>query len=617
MPPAPVTRALRRVIVRDRKVPSVVTLTGGMPFDDITVAVRPAPRRLKADVGGGERCRAPSPARSPCRRSPRLPAIRSTSATGKLCRSTVMSRAPAPSGTLPRASAARPPPAVTRASRPRRPSVVVPRAVSETGGRPALRVMVEATSAAAMSKRTSGAPRGPVTRAVPLIVPARPEVGPDGVGEGERHGGDRHVDVEGLGHPALRGQAAGAEVELQRRQVDRAVADGDRRRRGQRRRDALLAQAQRVEPGGEAAVEPLQLAREVGERADRQAALRLELHGRRVGLRSPSRRSEAISTPPTTRSLPRSVPLTSGRPRASLTCALASSEPTRVAPTTTSRACAVSPTPWPTLGRLGGGEVDPGIDRRPSPRRAPGPPAARCRARRARRVPGRRRGPVLREVAGQPVRPDPDVEPRDRPPLAGEATSPPRARTRPSRPPEPSTVPVTVDPSTCPLKPRRALVSVRSISRPSGTAADERHRDRPPVAGGMSAGGQPPRHPRIDEREVGERGVEADVGPRARDRAVRGEGELGVVDAQVLGADAALVADRPPRDRGGAGEQGVEAGVADGEVVTPPSKVRSKPPLSGVTLPFASRSTAARERAVGDARRRPRRRRRGSALRPV
>ena len=102
-------------------------------------------------------------------------------------------------------------------------------------------------------------------------------------------------------------------------------------------------------------------------------------------------------------------------------------------------------------------------------------------------------------------------------------------------------------------------------------------------------------------REVGERRVEADVGARARDRAVRGEGDLGVVDPQVLGADAGLVAHRPSGDGGGAGEERVGARVADGDV--------GDAALEGEVEAAAERGDAAvglevdgaRERPVGDA----------------
>ena len=110
-------------------------------------------------------------------------------------------------------------------------------------------------------------------------------------------------------------------------------------------------------------------------------------------------------------------------------------------------------------------------------------------------------------------------------------------------------------------------MSARPISSPVRDRGGERDRDRPAVAGGASARGQPPAHAGVDEREVGEAGVEADVGPLARDRPFEAKESWALSTRRFSVRMPALVADRPPRDRGRAGEQGVEAGVADGDVV--------------------------------------------------
>ena len=188
-------------------------------------------------------------------------------------------RAPGPSREFPAA--------LTRASRLSRRFDVCPRAWTPTGGRPAARVVAPSTPAAVTSKRTSGASRGPVTRAVPFTVPARPKVRPDRIREPERHVAHRELEIEGIGDAALRRQAAGAEVEPQRRQLDGAVADADRGRCRQRRGRGLVAKPERAKRRRETAVEAGELARDVGQGADREPAFGAEAHP--VGGRAASR----------------------------------------------------------------------------------------------------------------------------------------------------------------------------------------------------------------------------------------------------------------------------------------------------------------------------------------
>ena len=149
------------------------------------------------------------------------------------------------------------------------------------------------------------------------------EVGADGVGERERQVvrmATSMSKVSSIRPSAVRLPVPKSSVE--RGEVDGAAADRHRRRRAQRRRHALLAQAERVEARREAVVEPLQLAREIGERADRETAVGRELHRRRVGLRRlRAERGDLDAAERRGRSTS-SVPLTSGRPSASLTLAL-------------------------------------------------------------------------------------------------------------------------------------------------------------------------------------------------------------------------------------------------------------------------------------------------------
>ena len=128
--------------------------------------------------------------------------------------------------------------------------------------------------------------------------------------------------------------------------------------------DALLAQAQRVERRREAVVEPRQLAREVGERADREPGVGGEPHPSSGRSGRPWRCSESTSMPPTSevaggRACRRSA---AGRARRRPS-ALASSWPIAVgADREVRRAGARRSTPWPTSA---------GRERRCRRRRAP------------------------------------------------------------------------------------------------------------------------------------------------------------------------------------------------------------------------------------------------------
>ena len=200
-----------------------------------------------------------------------------------------------------------------------------------------MRVIAEATPAAAMSKRTSGAPRGPVHPRRAVDGAGEPEVGPDGVGDAPAAGRDarrRCRSVSSIRPCAVRLPSPKSSVE--RRQLDRAAADRHGRRRGQRRRDALLAQAQRVERSRRSRRRAAS-ARPRGRRACRSRAGRLAANciGRRVDSGSAVALSERRPRRRRRRGRCRSsVPLTSGRPSASADRrALASSWPMRVPPT--------------------------------------------------------------------------------------------------------------------------------------------------------------------------------------------------------------------------------------------------------------------------------------------
>ena len=166
----------------------------------------------------------------------------------------------------------------------------------------------------------------------------------------ERHRADGDVDVEALVDAALRGQAAGAEVEPERRQVDR-------RRRctvtvaGAVRVAAIPCwrSAQRVERRGEAAVEPARARPRASASvpiASRPSAVKRMRSGSvcsAVGLqRARSRRRRATRSAAVERALDQRQAERVGDPGVGVERADA------VGPTTRSRARTSRPTPWPT-----------------------------------------------------------------------------------------------------------------------------------------------------------------------------------------------------------------------------------------------------------------------------
>ena len=210
--------------------------------------------------------------------------------------------------------------------------------------------------------------------------------------------------------------------------------------------------------------------------------------------------------------------------------------------------------------------------------------------------------PVCDDIAGQAVRPDATSSPESARLSPATARSPASRITSPSSAPSPESVPVTLRRRRpAPAKPTSAPVRRRPISSPSGTAAESATCDRQALAGGAARGGQPAARARVEKREVGERGLEADVGLRARDLPVRGEGELRVVEAQVLGADAGLVAHRPAGERGLAGHQRVEARVAEREVGGAAVEGEVEAAAQRADAAVGAQVDAAAERAVGEA----------------
>ena len=81
----------------------------------------------------------------------------------------------------------------------------------------------------------------------------------------------------------------------------------------------------------------------------------------------------------------------------------------------------------------------------------------------------------------------------------------------------------------------------------------------------MAGGGQRPPQPRVDQRQVGEPGLEADVGGDARDAAVRTEVELGVAEACLL----TFLSAKPQDDENRSGNNlaQLEAGTGTGKTV--------------------------------------------------
>ncbi len=146
------------------------------------------------------------------------------------------------------------------------------------------------------------------------------------------------------------------------------------------------------------------------------------------------------------------------------------------------------------------------------------------------------------------------------------ARSPASDSTRPSSAPPPVIRPVTSVPLTWPSKPTRALVKARSISLPWGISAATVTSIGWPspeawpraVTAPASRGSTSARSERLASKPMSVCLLE--------NLPVRGEGELRVGDLEIVGADAGLVAHRAAGDRGAAGEERVEAGVAEREV---------------------------------------------------
>ncbi len=280
-------------------------------------------------------------------RSPRLPAARSTRASGKALRSTARSRLPAPSGTVPFALAARPFCEVTAASRLSRFSAVCPVARRPTGGSPALRVIADAMPSAFTSNSTLGASRGPVTCALPLTVPARPRSGRIALASASGR----------LSIASSRSKLSSSRPCAVSRPCPKSRASGVR----------SIAPPRIVTVAGavSVAVTSFCRSRSVSRVAAKPSSSRARSPERSASVPTASRASAAkcifigstwfavactafTSMPPTSRSLPFSVPSISGSPRASAILASRSSSPTRVPPTTRSFAFARTATPWPT-----------------------------------------------------------------------------------------------------------------------------------------------------------------------------------------------------------------------------------------------------------------------------
>ena len=316
--------------------------SGRMSLSASTCADSPSPRRSKVPAGsasGPVRCARPESVP----RSPRLPATRSTSASGKACRSTARSRLPGPSGTFPLASAARPLPA-TRASSCMTPFAVVPRASSVTGGSPAPRVIAEPTPAADTWKRASGAERGPVIRALPLTVPANARSGRMTLAMSS--GRSRIVRSTSrlsptlpcavrLPRPTSSPSGESSSVPPASVTVVGAVrrADTPCCRRSSR---SSVAE----NPSSSRTSSPERLARvPMASRLSTSRCIRVPSTCVALAL------SVAMSIPASAMSLPVRVPSISGSPSASTTLASTSSAPIRVAPTATPLALARTVTP--------------------------------------------------------------------------------------------------------------------------------------------------------------------------------------------------------------------------------------------------------------------------------
>ena len=251
-----------------------------------------------------------------------------------------------------------------------------------TGGRPAARVTVEASARGleveAHVRRVARA--GDAGGAVDGAGEA--EVGADGVGEVERKVADARRRCRSCRRPcparsgcrSPKWRPSGVSSTAPPRMVTVAGAVRVAARPCWRRRSVSSVAAK--PPSSR-----VELAREVGERADGEAGCRRRSASSCASVWSAVALSEAISKPATARSVAVSVPLISGRPSASATVRLGVERADAVgADHEVASPRASSATPWPTLG---GVERDVGVERAASPRPAPARRAARCRGRRA------------------------------------------------------------------------------------------------------------------------------------------------------------------------------------------------------------------------------------------
>ena len=442
-----------------------------------------------------------------------------------------------------------------------RPFAVVPVASAAIGGRPAARVAAETRPAPRTSKRTSGASRGPVTRAVPLTVPPSPSCGRMvlAMSSGRSRIATSTSKLSATLPWAVRPpfptwSASGVSSTAPPRMVTVAGAVRVAEARSWRMRSVSSVAAK---PSSRRASSPEKSASvPMARRASAEKRIVVPSVCSAVAL------SAASSNPATARSRAASVPSISGRPRASATLALASSAPMRFAPTARSLALAVKATPWP------GSEALSVMSASTAPLRVG------QRQRGDRRDVGRverepaldRGGAALRELARQAVRADGEVEAGERAVVAGDGEVGGKPHHQPveraaagERAGDVGAVDLAGE-----AEPGAGEAAADELAL--GDARREGDVDRAALAGGAALDAEPARGARVEEGEIAEGGLEADVGLRAGDLAVRGEGELRVGEAQVLGAEARRVADGAAGEGGRARHQPVEALIAEREV---------------------------------------------------
>ena len=474
-------------------------------------------------------------------------------------------------------------------------------ASSASGGRPAARVAAEATSAA---------------REVEAHVRRVARAGHAGGAvdaPGERRGRGWTVLAMSSGRSRrsserskasaiapLRGQPAGADVERERGQLDRAAGGRSRwRARSGWRPTAPLAQAQRLERRGEAVGQPGELARDVGERADRQPGIGGEAHAVGLGLLGARReRGDVDAGEREVAGVERALRPWASRARPSPRRRARARRPgSGLATRSRARAATVTPCPVSAgaereVGVEGAARLDQreggergdvgGAERRARPR------WARRRAASGRRSAGSgRRRPRGRSGCGR---------------APTEATSPARRSTSSSSWPPPLRLPVTSAPSRLPSKPRRAAVRRRPISVPSLDRGVERHADRDALAGGAAGHGQRAAGARVDQRR-GRRGGRRSRCRCGRWRAARSRRRK-AAGSRAGGSRCGCRSRRAPRGRRAwwrrrAAGRGAASPRRRSEAS--PSKVRSKPPCSGLTLPSALRSIAPPRSRAGEA----------------